>query len=59
MVPRNEVSIQVSKEKFLFHFKSSKSQSVPTNSGGSVVSLVCLSESSLPLVDVECTVHHN
>ena len=44
---------------FLFHIiKSKKSQFVSTNLGGLVVSRVCLSESSLPLLVLECAVHH-
>ena len=44
---------------FLFHIiKSKKSQFVSTNLDGLVVSKVCLSESSLPLLVLECAVHH-
>ena len=44
---------------FLFYtIKSKKSHFVSTNLGGLVVSRVCLSESSLPLLVLECAVHH-
>ena len=44
---------------FLFHtIKSKKSQFVSTNVGGLMVSKAYLSESALPLLVLECAVHH-